>query len=238
MTKRGALQKLWGPTPKELNVHSARWLINDVTDCCCLCCYSYNAVVSGDFRNLIRLITGSSTILAPSTYSTFLDADFERFCLLTERKLKDGFKAAYFFPFLNVLHDNCTAGSGKKGLVGSSVRLINKRWELTIIPLLVAVHNGSQSSAKADEILKKWYQHAVNWVRVASQQVPDDKLTTEAFTRLLLVRREDAVCWDLQVLGKYVDVCRWYRETGAALFPSIAAFYPRLAMKEPIERLP
>ncbi|KAG2890038.1 hypothetical protein PC129_g14442 [Phytophthora cactorum] len=145
MTKRGALQKLWGPTPKELNVH--------ITDCCCLCCYSYNAVVSGDFRNLIRLITGSSTILAPSTYSTFLDADFERFCLLTERKLKDGFKAAYFFPFLNVLHDNCTAGSGKKGLVGSSVRLINKRWELTIIPLLVAVHNGSQSSAKVKALI-------------------------------------------------------------------------------------
>ncbi|KAG3072440.1 hypothetical protein PC116_g20206 [Phytophthora cactorum] len=110
MTKRGALQKLWGPTPKELNVHSARWLIND-------------------------------------------DADFERFCLLTERKLKDGFKAAYFFPFLNVLHDNCTAGSGKKGLVGSSVRLINKRWELTIIPLLVAVHNGSQSSAKVKALI-------------------------------------------------------------------------------------
>ncbi|KAG2817595.1 hypothetical protein PC118_g13048 [Phytophthora cactorum] len=42
---------------------------------------------------------------------------------------------------------------------------------------------------QADEDLKKWYQHTVNWFRVAVQQVSDDKLTVEDFTRLLLVRR-------------------------------------------------
>ncbi|KAG4234940.1 hypothetical protein PC116_g16914 [Phytophthora cactorum] len=36
---------------------------------------------------------------------------------------------------------------------------------------------------QADEDLKKWYQHTVNWFRVAVQQVSDDKLTVEDFTR-------------------------------------------------------
>ncbi|ETL83692.1 hypothetical protein L917_16398 [Phytophthora nicotianae] len=48
MAKRGALQRLWGPTANELNVHIARWLLNDGLP--------YNTVVTEDFRNFVRLI--------------------------------------------------------------------------------------------------------------------------------------------------------------------------------------
>ncbi|EEY62241.1 uncharacterized protein PITG_14162 [Phytophthora infestans T30-4] len=76
---------------------------------------------------------------------------------------------------------------------------------------------------QADRVLDKWYQYTVQWVRVAVQQAPDEMLSTEDFTRLLLVRHDDSVCWRLQALAKHVDICRWYRDAGSKLFPSIAA---------------
>ncbi|KAI9995352.1 hypothetical protein PInf_012409 [Phytophthora infestans] len=76
---------------------------------------------------------------------------------------------------------------------------------------------------RADEVLAKWYQHSVNWVPAALQQASDDRLTEADFTKLLLVRRRNDVCWILQALCEHIDICHWYRETGAATFPSIAA---------------
>ncbi|KAF4132035.1 hypothetical protein GN958_ATG18774, partial [Phytophthora infestans] len=58
---------------------------------------------------------------------------------------------------------------------------------------------------QADIVLDKWYQYTVQWVRVAVQQAPDEMLSTEDFT------------------PKHVDICRWYRDAGSKLFPSIAA---------------
>ncbi|ETP40711.1 hypothetical protein F442_12006 [Phytophthora nicotianae P10297] len=113
----------------------------------------YNTVVSDDFRSLLQLATGSATALALRTYWGFLDADFDRFCFLTEQVLMDELKAAYFFPFLNVLHDNCTASGGKKGLVGSSISFISKNWEFTNIALLVTVHNGLHASVKVKALI-------------------------------------------------------------------------------------
>ncbi|KAG2773414.1 hypothetical protein PC116_g16912 [Phytophthora cactorum] len=46
------------------------------------------------------------------------------------------------------MHDNCTTGSGKKGLLGSSARFINKKWEFCNIALFITVHNGSRASGK------------------------------------------------------------------------------------------
>ncbi|KAE9080673.1 hypothetical protein PF010_g22287 [Phytophthora fragariae] len=73
MTKRGALQKLWCATQKELDVHIARWLINDGRP--------YNTVVTEDFRNLIHRATGNldGTILSAKTYNIILEALFARF---------------------------------------------------------------------------------------------------------------------------------------------------------------
>ncbi|KAI9994681.1 hypothetical protein PInf_011507 [Phytophthora infestans] len=76
---------------------------------------------------------------------------------------------------------------------------------------------------QADRVLDKWYQYIVQGVRVAVQQAPDEMLSTEGFTRLLLVRHDDNVCWRPQALAKHVDICRWYRDARSKLFPSIAA---------------
>ncbi|ETK77029.1 hypothetical protein L915_16667 [Phytophthora nicotianae] len=76
---------------------------------------------------------------------------------------------------------------------------------------------------QADEVLAKWYQHSVNWVPAALQQASDDQLTEADFTKSLLVRRRNDVCWNLQALCEHIDICHWYRETGAATFPTIAA---------------
>ncbi|KAI9992496.1 hypothetical protein PInf_017915 [Phytophthora infestans] len=81
MTKRGAPQKLWSPTQKELNVHIAHWLIKDIK----LLCLPYNTVVTDDFRNLVHLLTGnaSATILSSGTYGNMLEALFALALLVT-----------------------------------------------------------------------------------------------------------------------------------------------------------
>lgn len=93
-------------------------------------------------------------------------------------------------------------------------------------PMTRSAHDNPSSRrvhAEADAILTKWYDYSVQWVLVAVQQAEDDGLTAEDFTRLILVRRNGKVCWRVQGLCKLVDVCWWFRETGAALFPSVAA---------------
>ncbi|KAI9992740.1 hypothetical protein PInf_014608 [Phytophthora infestans] len=64
---------------------------------------------------------------------------------------------------------------------------------------------------RADEVLAKWYQHSMNWVPVALQQASDDQLTEADFHQVT------------PTLCEHIDICHWYRETGAATFPSIAA---------------
>ncbi|KAI9983053.1 hypothetical protein PInf_006970 [Phytophthora infestans] len=113
MTKRGALQKLWSPTQKVINVYIARWLIKDGLP--------HNTVVTDDFRNLVHLLTGNvgATILSSGTYCNMREALFEWFCTMAATMLKDEFKAAFGLPFLKVLHDSCTTDSGKKGVIDS-----------------------------------------------------------------------------------------------------------------------
>ncbi|KAI9995974.1 hypothetical protein PInf_013152 [Phytophthora infestans] len=92
--------------------------------------------------------------------------------------------------------------------------------------LVTSAMNSSPVSTlheQADEVLRKWLKHTVQWVRVAVDQDLDSKLTPEDFTRLLLVQHQDIVCWRLQGLCKHMDVCKWFRETGSPLFPSVAA---------------
>ncbi|KAG3217909.1 hypothetical protein PC129_g11267 [Phytophthora cactorum] len=61
---------------------------------------------------------------------------------------------------------------------------------------------------QADEDLKKWYQHTVNWFRVAVQQVSDDKLTKRVFSTGAFVMSLLRTCTDnhraeMQVLMKH-----------------------------------
>lgn len=72
-------------------------------------------------------------------------------------------------------------------------------------------------------MLERWLSHNVPWVQVAVNQAAGDKMSAEVLTRLLLVRRNGTVCWNLQSLIKHVDVCRWFWEVGSKQFPSITA---------------
>lgn len=68
---------------------------------------------------------------------------------------------------------------------------------------------------EADEVLNAWLKHAEQCVHVAVDQAQLSKLTAEDFTRLLLVRRHDRVCWCLQGPFQHIDVYTWFRETGS-----------------------
>ncbi|KAG2825773.1 hypothetical protein PC111_g9251 [Phytophthora cactorum] len=126
LTKRGALQKLWYATQNELNVHIARWLINDGL--------SYNTVVTVGFRYLIQRATDSldATTLTAKTYSTILEASFVLSCILVERLLKE---------------------AGKKNVVGTSACFINKNWYFCGLALLVTAYNSSHESAKLKALI-------------------------------------------------------------------------------------
>ncbi|KAF1790742.1 hypothetical protein GQ600_22554 [Phytophthora cactorum] len=76
---------------------------------------------------------------------------------------------------------------------------------------------------KADDILTEWCNYSGQWVNVAVHQAANDKLKAEDFTRLLLVCRGDKVCRRFLGLFKQATIWRWFRETGAALFPSVTA---------------
>lgn len=81
----------------------------------------------------------------------------------------------------------------------------------------------SSFDAQADEVLARWLQYSVQWVPVAMHQAQSDDVTEEELTQKLLMRRGGVVCWRLEALCKHIDICRWFRETGCAQFPSIAA---------------
>ncbi|OWY92027.1 LOW QUALITY PROTEIN: hypothetical protein PHMEG_00039132 [Phytophthora megakarya] len=50
---------------------------------------------------------------------------------------------------------------------------------------------------EADDVLVRWLEHNVAWVQVAAHKTSEEKLTAETLTRLVLVRRNGAVCWSL-----------------------------------------
>ncbi|KAG3009749.1 hypothetical protein PC129_g15551 [Phytophthora cactorum] len=64
-------------------------------------------------------------------------------------------------------------------------------------------------------VLAKWYKFTEQWVNVTLKQTSGGQFTAADFTRLLLVRSGEKMCWRLEALFKHVDICRWFRETGA-----------------------
>ncbi|OWZ11610.1 hypothetical protein PHMEG_00015339 [Phytophthora megakarya] len=83
LTNKGALQKLWSPKTNELNVHIARWLINDGT-------LPYITVATEEFRRLMQRTTGNTDVrnLSNGTYNDMLVASFVRYCEMTAQLLK------------------------------------------------------------------------------------------------------------------------------------------------------
>ncbi|KAG1693318.1 hypothetical protein DVH05_023782 [Phytophthora capsici] len=82
-----------------------------------------------------------------------LEASFQRFCAMVKKKLTEEFEAAYRLPILNLLHDSCTTGNNKKGIVGTSVSFINRNWDYCNLALLVTVHNGSHASSEVKTLM-------------------------------------------------------------------------------------
>ncbi|KAF1790740.1 hypothetical protein GQ600_22552 [Phytophthora cactorum] len=156
MTKKRAQQRLWGPTTSELSAHIARWLIHDGNWFARFYVgLPYNTVVIEDFRLLVEQLTGSpeATILSCHTFNDMLRAWFVRFCEVVMRSLKQEFRLAYILPFLNLLHDLWTNGTGKKGAIGASISAIDSTWRFCHIALLVTVFNGSHESDVAKTMI-------------------------------------------------------------------------------------
>ncbi|KAG3159351.1 hypothetical protein PI126_g7447 [Phytophthora idaei] len=147
MTKKRAQQRLWGPMTSELSAHIARWLIHNGLP--------YTTVVIEDFRLLVEQLTGSpeATILSCHTFNDMLRAGFVRFCEVVMRSLKQEFWLAYKLPFLNLLHDLWTNGTGKKGAIGASISVIDSTWRFRHIALLVTVFDGSHESDVAKTMI-------------------------------------------------------------------------------------
>ncbi|KAE8958011.1 hypothetical protein PR001_g31178 [Phytophthora rubi] len=74
-----------------------------------------------------------------------------------------------------------------------------------------------------DKILQDWLQYMVDWIAVALHQTANKMMTKDDLTRLLLVRRGDVIFYRVDALCEYVNILRWFRESGSAQFPSIAA---------------
>ncbi|OWY91648.1 hypothetical protein PHMEG_00039684, partial [Phytophthora megakarya] len=145
LTKKGVLQKLWGPTTNELNAHIARWLINDGLP--------YNTVVTEDFRRLMQRTTGNTdvTILSNGTYNDMLVASFVRYCEMTAQLLKVELQCAFKLPFLNLMHDLWPTGTEKKSAIGTSFSFIDNNWNFRHIALLVTIFSKTHES----EVVKR-----------------------------------------------------------------------------------
>ncbi|KAL3672451.1 hypothetical protein V7S43_001750 [Phytophthora oleae] len=96
-------------------------------------------------------------------------------------------------------------------------------------PIAVSMDEAKPPSTvheKADKVVEERLQYTVDWVAVAVlQSTHADNIhimTKDDFTPLLLVRN-GVVCWRVQAVCEHVDILRWFREIGAARFPSIAA---------------
>lgn len=138
--KQGALKKLWGPSNMQLRAYIAKWLINDGLP--------YNTVTSESFRSLMKVATGKPdvVVLSAQTFNDVLAASFLRFREMTKRLMEMEYTSAYKRPFLNLMHDMWTVGTGKKDVIGTSMSSIDKDWTFRNVALLVTVFNESHDS--------------------------------------------------------------------------------------------
>ncbi|OWZ01796.1 hypothetical protein PHMEG_00026754 [Phytophthora megakarya] len=193
----------------------------------------YKTVTSETFRHLMEVATTKPgvAILSAHTFTDLLAASFLRFCEMTKRLLETEYQLAYKMPFLNLMHDLWTVSTGKKEVIGTSMAFIDKDWtSRNILRCLIASrimelydleieHMARFAMSDTDPTLKDEAMLCGAPLEledaVATHKTSDEKLTAETLTRLVLVRRNGAVCWSLQGLFKYVDVCQWSREVGA-----------------------
>ncbi|GMF43491.1 unnamed protein product [Phytophthora fragariaefolia] len=139
--RRGAQQKLWTPTQREIGVFMAQWLISAGMP--------HHTITSESFKLLNQRLTGDSgaTILAASTFRDLLRAVFANFCDMVKDLLEQEFKAAHEYPFLDIHHGGWTAANGKISAMGTSASFIDRFWRYQELALLLMVGNASHVSS-------------------------------------------------------------------------------------------
>ncbi|KAI9980947.1 hypothetical protein PInf_010297 [Phytophthora infestans] len=144
--RRGTLQKLWGPTQRDISVYIAHWLISSGL--------AYNTVASEGFKLLVQRLTGDlgATILAASTLRDLLTGVWFKHCKKAGDFLQRELKAAHG-PFLDLHHDGWTTGNGKVGVLGTSASFIDKTWTHCEIALLLTVGNPSHAATDMQRVI-------------------------------------------------------------------------------------
>jgi hypothetical protein len=89
-----------------------------------------------------------------------------------------------------------------------------------------AIHESSIQH-EADMVVKRWLDYSGDWVTVAQQQQLWKASKSELMRQMCARRPDGTVCWDLVELFNHVEICRWFRETGETLSPSIALLSQR-----------
>ncbi|KAG4045212.1 hypothetical protein PC123_g19375 [Phytophthora cactorum] len=201
----------------------ARWLISDGLP--------YNIV---DFRRLVEVTTGNRdvTILSCDTFNDMLSSSFARFCEMVARLLDIEFRLKFKMPFLNLIHDLWTTGTGKKGVIGTSISFIDSNRDFRHFAMLVRILNYFHESKLVKEMIMsriaELYGVAIDGM--AQFLMSDTAPSTRKVSKLF----EDAIPVDytmyvlnlrlsLQGLFKHVDICQGSQEFGAKAFPSAAA---------------
>ncbi|OWZ01430.1 hypothetical protein PHMEG_00027181 [Phytophthora megakarya] len=85
----------------------------------------------------------------------------------------------------------------------------------------VAFVNNTLNS-EADEVVKKWLNHRIDWAEVAKGQNVILEACGKDYRKLTMLDRKGRRVWHVEKLCQHIDVCRWFAETGEKQFPSIA----------------
>ncbi|KAF1773665.1 hypothetical protein GQ600_18839 [Phytophthora cactorum] len=112
----------------------------------------YNIV---DFRRLVEVATGNRdvTILSCDTFNDMLSSSFARFCEMVVRLLDIEFRLKFKMPFLNLIHDLWTTGTGKKGVIGTSISFIDSNRDFRHFAMLVRILNDFHESKLVKEMI-------------------------------------------------------------------------------------
>ncbi|KAG3035188.1 hypothetical protein PC120_g931 [Phytophthora cactorum] len=112
----------------------------------------YNIV---DFRRLVEVTTGNRdvTILSCDTFNDMLSSSFARFCEMVARLLDIEFRLKFKMPFLNLIHDLWTTGTGKKGVIGTSISFIDSNRDFRHFAMLVRILNYFHESKLVKEMI-------------------------------------------------------------------------------------
>ncbi|KAG3169022.1 hypothetical protein PI124_g1008 [Phytophthora idaei] len=97
----------------------------------------------------------------------------------------------------------------------------------------------STLAKEADAVMDKWLNLRIEWGEVAKRQYPDADEQTMVLGKLAMSEPDNKCVWNVERLCQYIDVRRWFVETGERTFPTISMLVriglteaPRLRIKK------